>query len=34
VVTQSVEVKGVTPSDALAKAIEDILGENAVIVEY
>jgi DNA polymerase-3 subunit alpha len=34
VVTQSVEVKGVAPSEAMAKAIEDVLGEDAVIIEY
>jgi DNA polymerase-3 subunit alpha len=34
VVTQSVEVKGVAPSDAMAKAIEDVLGEDSVIIEY
>jgi DNA polymerase-3 subunit alpha len=34
VVTQSVEVKGVAPSDDLAKAIEDVLGENSVTIEY
>ena len=34
VVTQSVEIKGVAPSDAMAKAIEDVLGEDSVIIEY
>jgi DNA polymerase-3 subunit alpha len=34
VVTQSVEVKGVEPTDDLAKAIEDVLGEDSVTIEY
>ncbi len=34
VVTQSVEVKGVAPSEALAKSIEDVLGEDSVTIEY
>jgi len=33
-VTQSVEVKGVAPSEAMARAIEDVLGEGSVIIEY
>jgi len=34
VVTQSVEVKGVAPSETMAKAIEDVLGEGSVVIEY
>ena len=34
VVTQSVEVKGVAPSDEMARAIEDVLGEDSVTIEY
>jgi DNA polymerase-3 subunit alpha len=34
VLTQSVEVKGVSPSEMMAKAIEDVLGEGSVVIEY
>jgi len=34
VVVESAEVKGVVPSDAMTRALESLLGEDAVVVEY
>jgi DNA polymerase-3 subunit alpha len=34
VVVQSAEVKGVVPSEALTKALEALLGEDTVVIEY
>jgi DNA polymerase-3 subunit alpha len=33
-VAESVEIKGVTPSEELTKNIESLLGENSVYIEY
>jgi hypothetical protein len=33
-VAQSIEIRGVSPSEELAKSLESLLGENSVIIEY
>ncbi len=33
-VVQSVDIQGITPSERLAKALEDLLGENSVFIQF
>ncbi len=33
-VAQSIEIRGISPSEELAKSLENLLGENSVIIEY
>ncbi len=33
-VAQSIEIRGISPSEELAKNLENLLGENSVIIEY
>ncbi len=33
-VAQSIEIRGISPSEELAKSLESLLGENSVIIEY
>jgi DNA polymerase-3 subunit alpha len=33
-VAQSIDIRGISPSEELAKSLESLLGENSVIIEY